>query len=452
MNETQQLITSRDGAGECTLLSRHAWYRLHFSTWAVIAAVLAVLTLITVPGRINNHGVLTSAPLYYEHGWPFVFLDRYNPFFLPPGSRLTETTFQRDVRDSGVLRLARNDNAWSEDRFMNVGPPWLDADYWPLKGGFVISWYGLAIDFAVVVFIVAAFAFVYEWWARRCWRYSLRCLLGGIFVASAALAWWRFSINASEREWRAVSGLVDKGVRVEWRSDFPVWLGTLLGANQLRPFQHVACISVDREKADPNAAYCTAIADTDLEHLNVLLHLQFLLLDCTPITDEGLKSISGEDELEVLRLGGTRVTDAGLEYIHNLPRLRFLALDNNRIEGTGFRYFHGLPKLSGLSLDNTQITDDTLSYLKKLPKLQDLSLNGTQITDAGIPQLKALTELKIIRLDGTKITDSGLELFKGAMQLERLQLNGTSVTDEGIKKLQGALPNCKIEWQGGWER
>ena len=88
MNDAQQSTGSQDGLAEHSRASLQCrrWRRLHFSTWLVAATALAILTLLVVPGGVNNHDAFTAAPLFYEHGWPFVFLDRYTPpFEIPAG-------------------------------------------------------------------------------------------------------------------------------------------------------------------------------------------------------------------------------------------------------------------------------------------------------------------------------------------------------------------------------
>ncbi len=95
--------------------------RLHFSTWVVAGVALAILTLIVIPGRVNNHDAFTAAPLFYEHGWPFVFLDRFAP---PPpvlpGSDSDAIDFLRSGREREGLRSGWTSDellGWSQDGF-----------------------------------------------------------------------------------------------------------------------------------------------------------------------------------------------------------------------------------------------------------------------------------------------------------------------------------------------
>jgi hypothetical protein len=51
-----------------------AWYRLHFSTWVILAAYVALATVIVAPGISIGAGF--PYPTLYEHGCPFVCLHR----------------------------------------------------------------------------------------------------------------------------------------------------------------------------------------------------------------------------------------------------------------------------------------------------------------------------------------------------------------------------------------
>jgi hypothetical protein len=458
MSDNQQPTASPDGsARETPPQRRRSWWRLHFSTWVVIAVPLAILTLIVVPGSPNNHDLFVSAPLFYEHGWPFVFLDRYFP--PPPGRAGPDASFKflRDWRDKQGLRRAMSDNEdwlWSEDDFLHGEPSWLDGSRWPLRGESLVSVAGLALDIAVVLVIAAAVAALYECWARRRWQYRLRSLLGAFLIIAMGLGWWRHSINEYQRDSQATTVLRKKGLDVAWRYSGPVWLMKLVGQNHLRPLHYV--VSVTRHlNEDANGmagdeADVSSVVDSDLGRVHEWSRLQQLYLSNTRITDAGLKYVEGRRELDTLDLEGTQVTDAGLAHLHDLPKLRFLILNSTRITGKGLRHLKGLAHLQDLSLDKTQITDDDLPTLKDLPELHDLSLCNTKVTDAGVPHLAALTNLKIVRLDGTGVTNAGLRHFEGAVQLEKLELNQTQVTRKGIARLQRALPKCEIEWE--WKK
>jgi hypothetical protein len=411
MNEARQTSEAHDDAGKPSpaVPPRRSWYRLHFSTWIVIAAVLAVLTLIVVPGRVNNHGIFTTAPLDYEHGWPFVFMYQ--------ATALAKTEDLREFRDKEGLRGSMaNQEALLYDVEMQDGPAWLDRDNWPLKGQVTVSTAGLALDLAVILVIAATVAFAYEWWARHHWRYSLRSLLVVTLLIAAVLAWWRFSVNRYDRESRFAASLEEKANWVFWESTSPIWLRTLIGEKYLGVFHYVVSISIHDDHTEKGS-----FSDADLKPLLELSYLQFLCLDDTHITDAGLKNIEKLKDLEAVSLNRTQITDAGLKYLCNLPRLEFLDLNYTRIEGPGLKYLKSLPCLQTLILDDTQITDDALPYLEALPKLEDLELTNTQISDRGVPYLEALKKL------------------------DTLGIKGTKVTAEGVKRLRQSLPNCKIE-------
>ena len=172
MSNTQQPAASFGGSDKQVRMpsSRHSWRRLHASTWGVAGAIVAILALIVVPGSPDNHGVFVSGPLFYEHGWPFVFLDRYFPS--PPGRASPGDPlmkFLKNWRDEKGLRWATSGSEfwlWSENGFLHDGPAWLDATRWPIRGEALVSLAGLMLDLAVAFAISAGIASAYEWWAQ----------------------------------------------------------------------------------------------------------------------------------------------------------------------------------------------------------------------------------------------------------------------------------------------
>ncbi len=471
MNDAQPLTTPPDSSGRpaSTPSPRRPWYCLHASTWVVVGAALAVVTLIAVPGRVNDHVFFTGAPLCFEHGWPLVFLDRFAP---PSKSSTTESDFLDALGGKARLRWASLSDFWPpHDGFDEGEPLWLNGNNWRLTGQCVVCWKaGLALDLAAALGIATGVAASYEWWRRRRFRYSLRCLLGVFVLVSLALGWWRTSICRYERESPAVAALRDKGFIVTFCCDAPVWLRILIGANHLRPLHRAIELCAPSAQAIDSGGDPRRITDSEMQQVQELHQLQFLSLSGTRVTDAGLRRIDALTRLGVLRLDGTRVTDvglrhidaltrlevleldrtrvtdAGLEHIHDLPRLRWLSLENITITGAGLQHLKGLPELQDLGLDGTQVTDAALPQLVAFPQLQDLGLSGTKVTDVGLQHLRGLTKLKIVCLNNTRVTDAGLRHFEGALQLEELQLHGAKVTAEGVVKLQQALPKCQIEW------
>lgn len=421
-----------------------SWLRLHISTWVSAAVATVVLTLIVIPGRANNHGAFTGALLFQEHGWPFVFLDRVAPEFGAGNLSDAEEFFSSQHLNEGVRWASFPDTLdMIVFSFKESGPSWLETANWSFSGTFWVCKLGLVLDLLTALGIVAAVAAVYEWWRRRHWQYSLRCLLAATLVISAMLGW---SVRGHQLESRAAADLQNKGLEVSVQCIAPVWLKMLIGENHLPTFVHVMCITAPDMKPAPENMdrykQAVAVMADNAKHLRWLQHL---FLDSLPVTDADLKDVEAWTELAVLCLDGTQVTDAGLEYIHDLPRLRFLSLDDTRVTGTGLQFLQELPQLQDLSLDDAPVADAALCHLKVLPQLRDLSLNGTKVTDAGLQYLAGLTNLKTIRLDHTVITDNGLLQLERLSQLEQLQLRDTKVTDAGIERLQQVLPKCEVD-------
>jgi hypothetical protein len=446
---------------------RRPWYRLHWSTWIVITAVLAFFALMNLPGRVNNHDAFTSYPLYHEHGWPFVFFDRSTPPSLTPTATLDEDEYLAKDREKTFFPWAESPNGGNlKEGFSDGDPIWLDKNNWSFTGRWYLYQRWLAADILIALFATVPFAAAYEFWSRRRWHYSLRFLLICVFLVAVGMAWWRTGVNRYEREMKAVKALHEKGYDVSLQCDAPTFLRIFLGKNNLRPFTYVDSITQFRDdKESPTPA-----TDGDLEHIGDLTRLGSLWLEYASITDKTLERLPGLTNIKLLSLDNTKITDEGLKTLRDLPNLSSISLDNTKITGVGFKEWKNLPNLQSVSLENTRITDDSLSLLSAFPQLGYLYLSGTKITDAGLRHLMELSNLTALDLSNTKVTDDGLRLLASMPKLTRLYLYDTQVTDaglkyletvkqlnsleiyntkvtsEGIDKLQRALPNCKIDW------
>ncbi len=234
MSDTQQSTTAPDGSARQTPppSPRRSWWRLHFSTWAVIAVVLAILTMIVVPGSPNNHEVLVAAPLFYEHGWPFVFLDRYVP---PPPARASPDEFfkfLKDSRDKEGLRWAMSGVEFLVRRRIRARRALL-VGWGPVAGEGRIPYLGCrpgAGPRSGLRHCGCRRVRLRMLGARR-WQYRLRSLLGAFLIIAMGLGWWRHSIDEYQRDSQATAVLRKKGLDVHWRCDGLIWLVKLVGSN-----------------------------------------------------------------------------------------------------------------------------------------------------------------------------------------------------------------------------
>ncbi len=375
MNCAQQPTKLGDGSQESVASPRRPWYRLHVPAWSITGAALAIVTLLVVPGRVNNHGIFTGSPLFREHGWPFVFVDRcLDPPSTSPAASGTENPVLKELRGNGLR------SAWSpdlDDPLRVIGPiepSWLDKASWEFGGEYVIHGTALVLDLMTALGIVASIAAICEWWRRRFWRYSIRGLLGGLVLLSAAFAWYRSFTSDYERESQVVAALTDKGCEMHLRCDAPVWLRILVGASHLRSFHRVVFISTryddgtDGERTKPRQ-----ITDIELELIGQLHQLERLLLD------------------------GANISDSGVQHLHDLRRLRYVSFENTRLTDAGLAHIHVLPCLKELDVSGTQVTDAGLRHLEGALQLKWLELSGTKATDAGVTRLrKALPQCEIL--------------------------------------------------------
>ena len=327
MNHAQPSTPSSKGFAEPPPARPHhrPWYRLHWSTWIVVVAVLALLTLANIPRRVNYHGVAFDVRLFYEHGWPFVFLDRYEKSKMPEGDEDGSLEFLKNARDKETLPWAtiHHNVRWFDNAVEHSEPLWLDPNNWSFSGEWVVCKTGLALDSVLALLLTCSFAVVYEHWSRKRWQYSLRSLLCAFVVIAGVLAWWRTSVNQAEKEYQAAKGLHSKGFDITLCCDAPVLLEILVGTNYLRSFQRVNSVTTQRfrSRLGENGFDPSLVTDADLEHVHDLHHLTYLSLVSIQVTDRTIERLQGLTKLAVLSLDNTRVTDAGLKFIRDLLRL-----------------------------------------------------------------------------------------------------------------------------------
>jgi hypothetical protein len=220
---------------------------------------------------------------------------------------------------------------------------------------------------------------------RHWYQYSLRTLLGVVFVAALAFGWLGWKIQRIRDEVSAVRELEAVGAKIARydQRDSPrdQWLWKWFGD---RP---VCVVHLSK----------TQVTDADLEHLKRLTEPKIVMLGGTRITDRGLEHVAGLTSLEVLYLYRTNVADAGLEHLSGLVNLKHLSLDKTGTSDAGLRQLRGLTALKCLDLNDTTVTDAGLEHLKELPLLSELQLKGTRVTGEGVKKLQqALRKCDII--------------------------------------------------------
>ena len=142
--------------------------------------------------------------------------------------------------------------------------------------------------------------------------------------------------------------------------------------------------------------------------------------------------------------------DDALKTVGTFAQLTDLSLEFAKPTDAGWSHLRGLRNLLNLDLTNAQFGDAALRHLKGLSRLQSLKLSNTDVTDAALPALAEMKSLQSLQLGGTKITGAGRAQLKALSNLRFLKIDGTSSTVGPAGELQNALPDCKIEWTGGF--
>lgn len=212
------------------------------STRAVGGVAIVLLSLVIVPGRLNNHGAFTAAPLAFEHGWPLVWLDReIDANVVLPTARIVAPPLLRgaynwraSVGRPGLLaaqsliewaKPVAVRRAWgaehvSAEPTFSRRPAWMKIQHWPFAGAWHLRWVGVWCD--IIVWWTGTTLAMCAWklGRPRIRQFTLRTLLFTIIAAAIVLA-----IAASRTASR-------RGTAQEpevYRCWAPVWLRMLVG-------------------------------------------------------------------------------------------------------------------------------------------------------------------------------------------------------------------------------
>jgi len=330
------------------------WYRLHLATWAAMAVTLAVLILIAVPVRVSPGVYMLSWSYHYEHGWPFVCLDRFVWQVSP-----WDVDERNEFLQSQGLRWA----SWG-DMF------WIEPSNWPLSGRCFPRWKGLVLDLVVALAITGSIASTWEWSRRRLWRYRLRGLFVLVFLLSVIMAWWRSASVQCAREEGMVDALLRRGFTPDESCVAPVCLCRLVGS---RHFPWLV-VGIDGPLEPPDSA------TSHLDHVSATLALakdfrnlervglyvaDNQTMELLAALSANLEQLHGSDGLRELELGGTEVTDAGLKHLKGIANLECVALHDTQVTDAGLEHLRGLTTLENLDLTNTHVTDEGIEELRK---------------------------------------------------------------------------------------
>ena len=298
------------------------WYRLHLSTWVVIAVTLLLLALIVVPGGCPYEGPIligVAGPPPYAHGWPFVWLVRY----LPRSSFVSG----HDAEFPGLC-WARFGDAF-----------WMRRVLWPFSGQCFLHWKGLVLDLLVALAVTAAIAFPWEWWRRRRFQYQLRSLLVFVLLVSVILAWWRTAAVQCAREQHAIDVMHHNYFWTETSSAAPDWLCRLVGCDRLPYFVIGIRIGMsDRQGAqDPESVGFAAARDFRYLHCAEMEVADDRTMMRLAALSADLERLHGSPGLRKVDVSGTDVTDAGLEHLKGLVRLKELDLSRSKVTAEGVK-------------------------------------------------------------------------------------------------------------------
>jgi hypothetical protein len=325
---------------------RRPWHRLHLSTWIVLFLMTLILTILIVPGEIDERIVAIGDNLngsggmafgdYYLHGWPWEYLDRY------PKNSGSSTTEEE-----------------------TICAPWLIPRCWSFFGEEkTFSPMILVLDFIVACVILVLVTLFLEWRSRRrlrIWQFTLLELIVFTIIVAGICSWWRTNHLNRQKEQEIISALEKiEGESIsseEYRG--PAFLRKLIGLNYLTDFY----VTKEFDYDDIFNEYTQKVQKNDFfeKIFTPMVKLQYLEsidIKSNELTDEYFKKDINKDTIPA---------------IWRLKRLKHLVLWSSNI------------------------TDKSVELLKKMTQLEELHIQDTEITQAGIEKLQtALPKCEIM--------------------------------------------------------
>lgn len=285
---------------------------------------------------------------------------------------------------------------------------------------------------------------------RRLWQFSLRTLLIGMVLVSAAVGLIGIRMQRARRQEAAATAIQQIGgsALYEVASKRPPWS---LPSDLARPwlgddfFDSVVEVEVDLKPADTTArqlAIWNAIGDfPQLQKLRVDYPQRY------PRSRFNIGPIRRLSNLRQLKIRDALIAGDDLLPLARMPALEMLDLSHNQVGDGAWRHLASIPKLHTLKALYSFVTDEGAAELARCQNLRHLDLTRANITDRGASELAKITNLEVLILDGSKITDAGLSSLSRLENLQTLSICETSVTDRGLACLEASssLKTLKAE-------
>ena len=353
------------------------WYRLHASSWVLLAILLGFVGLVNASGYVYFEQRVERddagrrrwpADEYWRYGWPFTYLTR-------SVTRLPQVGSVGFV-SGGVLALPR---ATAIDT----------RSTWALTQNVRrFQLLPMAADVFIGLVLALLIALAFEWRRRRRPRllsFSLKDLFAFALLIAVALVYWQH-LRAEQRQLQIIVGEIGRASMFV-DDGLPRWLQALLpdGAKSLG--NRIAQIEL-YELKDPQYTLSrvakltdlrgfgytggpsVAVSDTAAQYLSELK--QLVVLDASRMEFSGaggpLASLTRLEELHI----GRAFVDSSLAQLGHLTRLEHLTLRDSEVTCPGLLAILGeLPSLQRLTVSGKMISAECISEMRKAhPKLE----------------------------------------------------------------------------------
>jgi hypothetical protein len=332
------------------------WYRIHFSTLAVVGIIFAWMVFINIPADRT----LGSRGRFY-HGWPYLYFERN-------------------------------------------GDP---HSWWSFAGGGIPEFHieALLLNMLVAFCIAALAAFACELWIQRYGRLFRFSILSMLVVTALVASMMGVVVRDLQRSYRqgevldelAKLGSVEAS-RTECRYD---WFRSLFGSNLDGTIDGILFISSSPAGATvPDLSALSdltslewqgvALGSTELERLSNLPNLKTLVVSVHSLHSESattLTKLSEHPALLALRLYGDQFDDESVSNISSQSQIKGLGIKSARVTGRSVLHISNLESLEGFYIEGARMRDADFSPLARLLKLKSVMFVNCNLSQADEDQL-----------------------------------------------------------------
>ncbi len=409
--------------------------RIFVSTWIVLSLILAVWSVLAVPGkRYSLQSVMGLNVDHYQHGWPCVHLERSLALMDQAQGIVTDQDIEsaRSINDSKNVPYVsfegrqsvrfpewdfgfltnRNEVAsfeWVDDELDSL-PYWFKSNNWAQFGDATRGrWSGLAINIAVLlVTLIVAFFYCQLRFTKLGLKVSFKELAAVTAIIGLGCMYYS-SIGIFQKN-REILESIESIELYDPRDRFDIYPDTLVrltGRNCLPRATHYDSLVVDFRELDQGEKQLLSDEFKSLRYL--------LVAKLTAVDSEMSWSLGYLERAEEVTLIGPKLEPGEWSELKSLP-----------------------------GSDTCSLTKDFFESVARLPELTELELKGCNFNAADFSQLSLAQQLKCLTLDNCPIDQKVVEVVGELSKLGQFSARPNLLSEEQFVYLNRQLPRLLI--------